>query len=62
MELVLLLSTCDLSFFLGWVVRVNETYFSNARVERASAQPRMVPRSVRRREGVARSVDRITSQ
>ena len=35
MELVLHLSTCDPSSFFGWVVRVNETYFGNARVERS---------------------------
>ena len=66
MELVLLLSTCDPSSFFGWVVRVNETYFGNTHMKGVSAQPRMVPRSVRHCEGVigvSRGVvDRITSQ
>ena len=37
MELVLLLSTCDSSVFLGWVVRVNETYLGNVLIKNFGA-------------------------
>ena len=61
MELVLLLSTCDPSSSIELSGSMRPILVTRV-LKGLSAQPRMVPRSVRRHEGVARSVDRITSQ
>ena len=66
MELVLPLSTGDSSPFFGWVVRVNETYFGNARVL-DPAQPNRKKGArdgdvVMVVQGIVRVVDRITDQ
>ena len=61
MELVLLLSTCDLSSSLvGSSGSMRPILVTRALKGLGAAENG--PRSVRRREGVARSADRITSQ